>query len=127
MSQDEIREALKEELNQQHKIDRLLPIQNVEGVVRPQTPLVRPYQYSPDATLEWREGIHNGSILPNGDHDLVLRVPKPSTPITLEEGIKLYRFGTKENGLLVEVYPDGAWSHTLIKDGKFVRSSGESV
>ena len=81
-------------------------------------------QTSPNVTLEWRGDIHNGSLLPNGDHDLVLRTPKPSTPNTLEEGIKLYRFGTKENGLIVEVYPDGTWSHTLIKNGKFVSLEG---
>lgn len=40
----------------------------------------------------------------------------------LEEGIKLFRWGTAENGIYLEFYSDNSYGYTKTKKGKIVES-----
>lgn len=39
-----------------------------------------------------------------------------------DESIILIRVGTRENGVFVELYDDGTWGYTIVKDGGIVDS-----
>jgi hypothetical protein len=39
-----------------------------------------------------------------------------------DEDITLIRVGTRENGVFIELYDDGTWGYTVIKDGNIAES-----
>jgi hypothetical protein len=40
----------------------------------------------------------------------------------VDEGVILIRVGTRENGTFIELYADGTWGYTVLKNGKIVES-----